>query len=137
MYKNYLEDLSLSFTEKDKIAKLGASNAAALLAMMQAAPEDFERYLGSKRCLEIIIALRKSIGESEQAVLETPVKELYSTGAIIDRKAPKIQPPKYNIAERDCLFEKIQELRQQHDPSPATRLTIDELEQELTKMLQQ
>jgi hypothetical protein len=137
MYENYLEDLSLSFTEKDKIAKLGASSAAALLAMIQAAPQDFERYLGPQRCLEIAVALGKLIGDSERVVLDTPVKGFYSTGAITNRKAPKIQPPKYNIAERDFLFKKIQELRQQHDPSPATRLTIDELEQELNKMLQQ
>jgi hypothetical protein len=137
MSENYLEDLSLSVTEKDKIAKLGASSAAALLAMIQAAPQDLERYLGAQRCLEIVIALRKLIDDSDRAVLDTPVKEFYSTGAIIDRKAPKIQRPRYNIAERDSLFKKIQELREQNDSSPAMRLTIDELEQELNKMLQQ
>jgi hypothetical protein len=136
MHKDYLEDLSLSSKEKEKIAKLGVSNAAALLAMIQAAPKEFERYFGSERSLEIAMALRKMISASERAVLDAPVRKSYATGAIIGQKAPKIQPPKYNVAERDFLFKKLQELRQKNDASPATRLTIDELEQKLNKMLQ-
>ena len=105
MYDNYLEDLPLSCEEKTKIARLGASNPAALLAMMQAAPEAFDRYLGSDRAQALASALKHLISEAEQAVLDAPAQRFCATGAIIDHEAPGLQPPRYDVAERDRLFD--------------------------------
>jgi hypothetical protein len=136
MYDNYLEDLPLSCEEKTKIARLGASNPAALLAMMQAAPEAFDRYLGSDRAQALASALKHLISEAEQAVLDAPAQRFCATGAIIDHEAPGLQPPRYDVAERDRLFDQLQRLRQQDDSSPATKRRIAELEQRLNTILQ-
>lgn len=136
MSEDYLKDLPLSFEEKTKIASLCAPNPAALLSMIQAAPEAFDRYLGRDRARELAAALRHVISESERAVLDAPVREFRATGAIIDQKAPLLRPPKYDIAERDFLFDELQRLRQQKDSSPATKRRIAELEQRLSALLE-
>jgi len=135
MCNDYLENLPLSLEEKKKIVSLGASNAAALLAMMQAAPEVFDRYLGTDCARELAAALEHMISESERAVIEAPVRQFHATGAIVDQKAPLLRLPKYEIAERDRLFDQLQRLRQQANPSPATKRRIAKLEQRLNSML--
>ena len=136
MYDNYLEDLPLSAEEKAGVASLGASNAAALLAMIRAAPEAFENYLGSDRTQELAVALEALISEHERAVLDSPVRWFPATGAIIGKKAPVLGPTRYDIAERDRLFEQLQRLRRQGDSSPETKQGIAELEQRLNALLE-
>ena len=46
MNENYLDELPLPAGVKAKIARLGVPNAAALVAMIQAAPEEFAEYIG-------------------------------------------------------------------------------------------
>ncbi len=135
MFEGYLEDLPLSFEEKAKITSLGAPNPAALLAMRQANPEAFDQYLGRDRAQELAAALRHLISEPERTVLDAPVQQFRTTGAIIGRKAPLLRPPRYDVAERDHLFEQLQSLRQQEDSSPATKRRIAELEQRLNALL--
>lgn len=134
MYDDYLEDLPFSREEKTKIANLGAPNAAALLAMIQAAPEVFDCYLG-RDSRALVRTLRHMISESERAVLDAPVQRFHATGAVVDQKPPVLQPPQYDIAERDRLFDQLQHLRQQGDSLPATKQRIAELERQLSTML--
>lgn len=136
MFENYLEDLPPSLEEKAKIDKLGAPSPAALLAMIQAAPEAFDRYLGGERAQALAEALRRLISESERALLDVPVRQFPATGAIIGRKAPLLRSPRYDIAERDRLFEQLQYLRQQKDSSPAAKRRIAELEEKLNALLE-
>ena len=132
---SYLEKLSLSFDEKEKIARLGISNAAALLAMIQAAPENFRNYLGGEHFFSLIQELKNLISNSEQVILNQPTKQFCANGAIIERAAPQLKPPKYNVAERDRLFEQLQYLRQKNDALPTTRKRIAAIEQKLNTML--
>ncbi len=136
MCYDYLDDLPLSAEEKAKVAGLGASSGAALLAMIRASPEDFDSYLGSDLVRELAAALEASISEHERAVLDAPVQWFPATGAIIGKKAPLLRPPRYNVSERDRLFEQLQRLRQQGDSLPGTKRRIAKLEQRLNALLE-
>lgn len=136
MCDNYLENLPLSAEEKAKVASLGAPSAAALLAMVRASPEAFDSYLGSDRARELAAALEASISEHERAVVDAPVPWFPATGAIIGKKAPLLRPPRYDVAERDRLFEQLQRLQRQSNSSPETRRRIAELEQRLNALLE-
>jgi hypothetical protein len=84
MSEIYLQDISFTTEEKDKISQLGADNPAALLGIIKAAPQAFENYFGKERSAEIEKILRESISEREQAIIDAPSTK-FSTGAIIDR----------------------------------------------------
>jgi hypothetical protein len=128
--------LPLSAEEKAKVANLGAPSAAALLAMMRASPEAFDSYLESDLARELAAALEALISEHERAVLEAPAQWFPATGAIIGKKAPLLRPPRYDVAERDRLFEQLQRLRRQGDSSPETKRRIAELEHRLNALLE-
>jgi formylglycine-generating enzyme required for sulfatase activity len=124
--EDYLENLALSQDEKDKIAALAPTGPAALLAMMQAAPEDFYRYLGRERCAVLRERLQRSLSRSERATLDAPVWKFHATGARLDQEAPSLRPPQYDVAERNRLFEELQFLRRR----------VAEIEQRLNAMLE-
>lgn len=136
MGDNYLENLPLSDEEKAKIAALGATSAAALLAMMRAAPEAFNHYLGSDFSQELAAALEASISDRERAILNSAPQKFNATGAIIGKEPPEINSPPYDIAERERLFNQLQSLRQQYDSSPETKRRIAELEDQLNTLLE-
>ncbi len=124
--EDYLEDMALSQDEKDKIAALAPTGPAALLAMMQAAPEDFYRYLGRERCAVLRERLQRSLSRSERATLDAPVWKFHATGARLGQEAPSLRPPQYDVAERNRLFEELQFLRRR----------VAEIEQQLNAMLE-
>jgi hypothetical protein len=84
MSEIYLQDLPFTTEEKDKIARLGADNPAALFGIMKAAPQAFEDYFGKERSAEIEKILRESMSEREKAIIDAPPTK-FSTGAIVDR----------------------------------------------------
>jgi hypothetical protein len=83
-FENYLDDLALSQEERDKIEALAAPGPAALLAMMQASPDDFYRYLGRERCANLREKLQRSLSRSEHAI-GSPVAKFHATGASLRR----------------------------------------------------
>ena len=137
MPDDYIKDLPLSAEEKAKIYGLGASSAAALLSMMRATPETFERYFGNDRTQELKAALETTVNEPERAVLDAPIQRFHATGAIIGQKVPSLRPPKYDVVKRDRLFDQLQRLRRQGNSSPETQQGISELEESLNAMLEE
>jgi hypothetical protein len=136
MATSFLDQLPLPDKERAKLAGLGATGPAALLGMMAAAPESFDRLLGKACAQELRRALNDLVTESERALLATPPPPVRARGAIVDRPAPPIAPPRYDVAERDRLFAELQALRRQENPAPATRERIADLEGRLTAMLE-
>jgi hypothetical protein len=136
MSDDYLDNLSLSREEKSKILDLGVSSAPELLAMMRASPEAFEEFLGKDRSRAISGALEAAISHNERTILNRSHPRFRATGAIVNREAPSIQPPKYDVAERDRLFQQLQNLRRQHDSSPGIKRRIAELEHQLNTLLE-
>jgi len=132
---DFLEELPLSDDEKSKLAGLAVENPAALLAMLRAAPTAFSQLLSGVRLQILETALEKLLDESERAVVaESPPR--YETGAIIGPHTPGLRAPRYDIAERDALFEQLKRLRQRDDASPETEQQIRDLEHRLTTMLE-
>ena len=128
--------LALSAETKAKIVQLGVPNAAALLATIRAVPEDFASYLDSSSVEKLKTMLESRLSESERAVLDAPTPRYNATGAIIGKNAPILQPPRYDLATRDRLFEQLQRLRQQANPSPETKRRTAELEQNVNTLLE-
>jgi hypothetical protein len=136
MEYDYLKQLPLSPEEKSKIMSLGAPNSAALLAMIQAVPDDFAAYLGQHRTRELETLLKGLISEPERSLLDLPTSRFNARGAVVDRRAPRIRPLSYDVEERDRLFEELQRLRGEPEPSSEKRRAIDELERTLNSMME-
>ena len=136
MGADYLENLSLSDEEKAKILHLGVSSGVELLAMMRASPQAFKGFLGDDRFDELSSTLEASLDDRERAILDRPTENFKATGAIIDREPPTIEPPQYDIGERDRLFDQLQQLRSQRDSSPETKQRIAEIEDRLNNLLE-
>lgn len=136
MALDYLENLPLSTKEKEGLAELGASSAPALLAMLKAAPEAVENYLGYKKTHDLERALEARVSEAEKRIVGGPATRSFRTGAIVSRGVPHIKPPTYNVEDRDNLFNELQRLRQHNDGSLKSRKQIEALEQRLNTLLE-
>ena len=136
MALNYLENLPLSTKEKEGLAELGASSAPALLAMLKAAPEAVENYLGYEKTHDLARALEARVSEAEKRIVESPATRSFRTGAIVSRGVPRIKLPAYSVEERDNLFNELQRLRQHSDGSLKSRQQIEALEQRLNSLLE-
>jgi len=133
---NYLENLPLSTKEKEGLAELGVPNAPALLAMIKAAPEAVETYLGYEKTHDLERVLETHVSEAEKRIVGSPATRSFRTGAILNRGMPRVRPPAYSVKERDDLFDELQRLRQQNDGSLESRQQIEELEQRLNILLE-
>jgi hypothetical protein len=133
---NSLEDLPLTAEEQEKIGNLGVPNAAALLAMIRAAPSELETFLGIDRTRELKDLLERSLPAKDRGMLEMPPPRFPVSGAILDRKPPVLRPPDYDVETRDRLFEELQSLRRKGGSSPDTKRQIAQLEQSLNALLE-
>lgn len=136
MSLEFLENLPLTAEEKERISVLGATDGAALLAMIQAAPEEFEGYFGRQRTRKLTTMLKGTVVAPERTVLDTPPRQFPASGAILDRRPPVLRPPAYDLQTRDRLFEQLQKLRQAGDSSLETQQRIAELEESLNALLE-
>lgn len=136
MSRDPFDHLSLTTQERERIAALGVPNAVALLEMIQAAPGEFETWLGSDRARELTALLERSVSQQERIDLETSPQRFPALGAILDRKGPVLRAPGYDLATRDSLFGQLQRLRQRGDSSPETKREIAQLERSLNALLE-
>ncbi|MBL7645752.1 MAG: hypothetical protein JNK74_06110 [Candidatus Hydrogenedentes bacterium] len=136
MYDDFVVTLPLSAQEKEVIYRLGAPNAAALLSMMRATPESFDALLGSERTRELQNVLEGSVSQAERDIVDAPLEPTFYTGALVDREPPSIPRPRFNVKERDYLFDQLQHLRSQEEHSASTKQHITEIEQKLNSMLE-
>ena len=133
MAYEYLNHLAASDEEKAKLVTLAARSPAALVGMMQAAPEAFSNYLGEERARHIKRQLEELLGEDERRLLDADPGRPYLTGAIIGRESPPLKPPRYDIEQRDLLFDELMRLRQQGGEGAKQRISV--LENRLNAML--
>jgi hypothetical protein len=73
MSRDYLNRLTLSPEERERLIDLGAANPLAVLGIRKAAPEAFDRLFGSARSAQIAEQLDALLSDQERAVLERPV----------------------------------------------------------------
>ncbi len=136
MALDYLENLPLSPEEKEGMAALGASSAPALLAMLKAAPEAVEDYLGHEKTNALEKALEAHVSEAEKRIVGRPATRSFRTGAIVSRGVPRIKPPAYSVEDRDNLFSELERLRQHNDGSLKSSQQIESLEHRLNRLLE-
>ncbi len=136
MALDYLENLPLSTKEKEGLAELGVSSAPALLAMLKAAPEAIENYLGYEKTHDLARALEARVSEAEKRIVGSPATRSFKTGAIVSRGVPRIKPPAYSVEDRDNLFNELERLRQHNDGSLKSSQQIESLEQRLNSLLE-
>ena len=137
MEPEYLSDLELSPEEHAKLAGLGASSAAALWSLWEAAPKEMDRLLEAQRSTEIHERLRALLTpeERERLDLSHSVKK-YPLGASLRTPPAHLPPPRFDIEKRDRLFEEIQALRDAGGRSEMADEHILELERELNELLE-
>jgi hypothetical protein len=132
MASEFIEQLPLSEEEKGQLRSLGADSPAALLALIDAARESFERFFG----LEKTDSLRRTlqgIMASGEHLPSGPVPK-YALGAMLE-PLPNIPVHScFNTAVRDQLYREWTELQK----NPATRNgpRAQELERRLTALVQ-
>ena len=131
-----LEELPLTAEERERIDALGVPDATALLAMIRAAPGEFQSFFGPDRTREIAALLERSLPAKELGVLEGSPPRFPISGAILDRKPPVLRSPNYDVETRDRLFEELQSLRRKGDSSPDTKRQIAQLERSLNALLE-
>jgi len=136
MSNDYLNQLGLSKAERQKLTAVHASGPAELLALMHASPDAFDNLLGESRAQEISKILKSMISDDERAILQERVPAYNVHGAKVGKESPEVEAPKYDIHERDALFDELQKLRHQKASTPETRERITELENQLNRMLE-
>ena len=132
----YLDLLPLTEADKAQLRSLGAPSATALRAMISASPKAFHDLFGRARTLRLVKALEGLITDAERGFARSSVGMLPRTGALVDRGAPPIKPPPYDLKLRDKLFEELQALRHQQESTPSQDISrqITALEQRLNDM---
>jgi hypothetical protein len=132
----FLKNLGLNDEEYRKLAALGASTPAAILAIRRAAPESFDQLLGATRARELVTRLETLLTPEERKRLALASPKVYPLGAMLGVPPVEIPQPAFDIEERDRLFNELQSLRKLQAPSPADRSRIAELESRLNALLE-
>jgi hypothetical protein len=132
---SFLDKLPFSDEEKRRLNNLAVENPASLLSMIQANQKDFEDYFGSERTTEILDLLGNLISQKERQILEDSPPNFYELGAVIEKKAPGIKPPQYDINERNRLFEELQYWQSQDSSSHKVKEKISQLSHQLNELL--
>lgn len=122
----YLDELPLTEADRTQLRSLGAPSATSLRAMVSASPQAFHNLLGQAKTQRLVRALEALITDDERGFARSSVGMLPRTGALIDRVAPAIAPPSYDIRLRDQLFEELQALRRQQASAP-TQETLEQV----------
>jgi hypothetical protein len=137
MGSKFLSDLDLSADEKAKLASLAAPSPAAVLSMRRAAPEAFDGLFGKERADQIAARLENQLTPEEKQRLESsvPVKR-FPLGASLGTPPSHLPPPKFDIEERDQIFEQLQALRKLDSPSTEQTKRKSELEDRLNALLE-
>jgi hypothetical protein len=134
---NFLDHLPVSAAEKGELQSLAASSPAALLSLIQSSGDAFRRHFGADRTDQIVSALDHLLTDEDRSVLARAVPGFYVQSAHVqERPAPNLAPPKYDLAERDFLFDRLQHLRSISHPTPDTMREIAQCESRLNEMLE-
>lgn len=137
MGSEFLSALDLTPDEKKKLANLGAATPIALLSLCQAAPEAFDDLVGKERADVIVGDLRNLLTPEEQdRLVATPPPRRFPLGARLDKGPGSLPAPKFDIEQRDRLFEELQSLRNLSSVSLTQKQRIADLEKQLNLLLE-
>ena len=126
----FLDKVVASADLVQKLASLGAETPSALLAMINASRELFDRFVGKQEAEQIVRRLRDMVprGRSSVGRLRAPPGKM----GVPLRPAPAgPTPPHFDVGQRDQMFSHIRQLRQ----SGASAEEIRQAEQELDAFL--
>lgn len=135
---DFIDMLDLPEEVKLKLRSFGATNGAALLSLIDAAPEAAKNYLGCESFHDTREKLSLSLSNNEKSILKRAAPKVY-LGAQVGKLAPVLRPPSYDVAERDKILERIKILRSR--PNAPRKLDdvglseIEELESLVSNML--
>src|ERR1700733_1644001 len=116
---------------------LGATSPAALLAMRRAAQEAFDNLVGKDRSQEIASHLENLLTPEERQRLTTaPPAKHFPLGARLGTPPSELPQPKFDISERDRLFDELQSLKKLPSRSIAQETRMAELETRLNALLE-
>lgn len=133
---NFLDHLPLAPAEKAKLRQLAVPSPSALLGLIHASPDAFAQFFGPAHTEQLVDWLNAMIDERERARLSRSVHHYPIQGSVFSiNPAPSIAPTKYNIEKRDRLFDHLQQLRTEPNPSDQTRQEIAEYEAKLNAIL--
>jgi len=135
---DFIDEFPLQEEVKAKLRSLGADSPAGLLASLDAAGGAAPKFLGKATLKRVRKILNSRMSTRERQALLTPAQRVYF-GAQLQRPAPKIRPPNFNIAERDQLFDRLQSLRSRlrsGGTSPVVQTEVEELESRLNNMME-
>jgi hypothetical protein len=131
---DFIDNLQVAPDIKHKLRSLGATNAPALLSLVQASPEYARSFLGDSADI-VTSQLQELLTNDEQEVLLRPPPR-FKLGAIVGVPGPVLASPNYDLDERDRLFSELQQLRNRGRLSEESRARVTELEEQLNAMLQ-
>lgn len=133
MSNAYLDLLPLPPAARDQLAGLGVPSPEALLSMMRAAPQDFERLLGPELAREVADDLEVLIGARGRQELEHLPLPQAPLGARLDE--PPRQVADFGTRERDRLFEVYQQLQREAARDPGARRRLAAVEAQLNVLM--
>lgn len=132
---SYIQHLELSPDERQKIEHLAAPSAASLLSLVRASHGAFEAFYGLEPTRKLVENLEKMLSDEERDRLKRPPPHFPIESPRILAAVPKLADPKFDVAERDRVFEEIRALRAKQQWSPEVTQRIKELENQLENMI--
>jgi hypothetical protein len=117
---SFIDQIAEDPSEAQKLRELGAESPEHLLGQIYAAPEAFDRYIGSERVKALVQKLRQLV-PADSPVLQGPAAPPGPLGV-------PLTPPPFDINRRDALYQRIQDLKAQGAPEAEIRAAEDELD---------
>jgi hypothetical protein len=99
MTQNYIDSLPVNSGDKELLRSLGADSPSALMGILDSSHDYFEERFGKKKLEELTAALSQQMSVGEHAIFKEPKKD-FGIGAIVDRPAPTLEPPRFDISKR-------------------------------------
>ena len=118
---DYLDQLSISPPEREKLRQLAAPTPAALLGMIRASTDAFSRFFGPERTKQLAGCLTELVGREENERLVQPAHQYpIQASEFAIGPAPPLPPPRIELAKRDRIFSRLQQLLA--DPHPTNQI---------------
>jgi hypothetical protein len=133
---SYIDQLPITSIEKEKLKRLAAPTPLALLGMIRASTAVFREFFGSEKTDRLVEWLSVATKSEELKRPLQPAK-MYPIQELLFTPNPLTLPiAKYDLQERDLLFDRLQKLRSIENPTDQTMAEIATCEARLNAMLE-
>lgn len=133
MLPSYLKDLPVSDEVKQRLGDLGIAKPEALLGTIYAARAEFAREYGASVVDKIVLALEITLPASTVQALKAPARD-FAFGAQMEEGPAQISP-KFDVAERDRLYRRLEELKQIPRLTPEQEDEIEAIQAKIVRMM--